>query len=120
MRPVGLGDSFVRRQEQSAWGGRHAPLPPPGRACPQVDVGGSAPAGRSPPRPVPGAPVRVALDARSAGGLLAAHGGHGAPTPPRPQGPTASVLQVPPRSLCRRRWPPRDQTLHPCAVWRAR
>lgn len=28
MRPVGLGDSFVRRQEQSAWGGRHAPLPP--------------------------------------------------------------------------------------------
>lgn len=93
---------------------------PLGRACPQVDAGGSAPAGRSPPRPVPGAPVRVALDARSAGGLLAAHGGHGAPTPPRPQGPTASVLQVPPRSLCRRRWPPRDQTLHPCAVWRAR
>lgn len=28
MRPVGLGDSFVRRQEQSAWGGRHVPLPP--------------------------------------------------------------------------------------------
>lgn len=60
-------------EEQCSWGGWHAPLSTLGFACPQVDVRGSVPAGRSLPRLGPRGPVRMALgrpahDARRARG----------------------------------------------------